>query len=263
MSEAQTEELERKTKKLDEEISRHQRAEEVLKTGRDHLEVLVKERTTELTRVNERLRCEVEQHKRTEKQLERAMKGTIQAMTLATEIRDPYTAGHQKRVAQLASAIAQEMALPEKQIEGIRLAALVHDLGKMYVPTEILSKPGRLTENEFALIKSHPQIGHEILKTVDFPWPIAEIVYQHQERLDGSGYPRGLSGDNILLETRIISVADVLESMSSHRPYRPALGIEQALQEISQDKGIFYDSKVVDTCIRLFQGERFSFQDEQ
>jgi HD-GYP domain-containing protein (c-di-GMP phosphodiesterase class II) len=151
------------------------------------------------------------------------------------------------------------MKLPPDKIEGIRIASLIHDIGKIGIPAEILSKPDRLSEIEYSLIKDHSQMGYDILKSIDFPWPIAQIVLQHQERLNGSGYPQGLKGDDILLEAKIIAVADVIEAMSSHRPYRPALGIDQALEEISKNKGILYDPEVVDTCLMLFKEKQFKF----
>ena len=190
--------------------------------------------------------------------LKKAMGGIIQAMALTVEIRDPYTSGHQQRVADLARSIAQEMGLSEDQADGLRMAGIVHDLGKIAVPAEILSKPTKLTNLEFSLIKTHPQISYDILKDIDFPWPIAEIILQHHERLDGSGYPQGLMGANILLEARILVVADVVEAMASHRPYRPALGIDAALEEIEKNKGVLYDPMVVDTCLRLFREKGFS-----
>jgi PAS domain S-box-containing protein len=185
--------------------------------------------------------------------LRNAFGTTIQVMVSAVESRDPYTAGHQLRVADLARAIATEMGLAQKRIEGIQMAGSIHDLGKLSVPAEILSKPTRLTNNEFSLIKEHSQKGYEILKDVESPWPLAQIVYQHHERMDGSGYPRNLKGDEILMEARIMAVADVVEAMASHRPYRPALGIEVALEEIEKNKGTFYDSVVADACLRLFR----------
>ena len=191
--------------------------------------------------------------------LRKVMEGTIQAMALTAETRDPYTAGHQRRVAKLARAIAEEMQLPEDQIEAVYMAAIVHDIGKIYVPAEILSKPGRITEIEFSMIKTHSQVGYDILKNIEFPWPIAEIVLQHHEKLDGSGYPSGLSDENILLEAKIIAVADVIEAMASHRPYRPALGIDKALEEISQNRGTVYEASIVDACLRLFK-KGFSFE---
>lgn len=257
--ENQTEELKQKAKVLEDEISRRKLMEEELKQHRNHLEALVTERAAELKMTNEQLRCEIIEHKRTEEVLRKTMKGTIQAMALAAEIRDPYTAGHQRKVSQLACAIAREMGLSGEQIEGIRLAGLVHDLGKISVPAEILSKPGELSKIEFGLIENHPQIGHDILKTVEFPWPITNIVFQHQERIDGSGYPQGLSGEDILLEAKIVAVADVVEAMSSHRPYRPALGIAKAIEEISQSKGVLYDFEVVDVCVKLLTEKGFTF----
>ncbi|MFC1895735.1 PAS domain S-box protein [Thermodesulfobacteriota bacterium] len=192
--------------------------------------------------------------------LRRALRGTIQAMAMAVESRDPYTAGHQQRVARIAGAIAQVMGLPEEQVEGIRMAGVIHDLGKIGVPAGILSKPTRLTEIEFALIKIHAQVGYDILKDIEFPWPIAEIVIQHHEKMDGSGYPHGLSGHELLVESKILTVADVVEAIASHRPYRAALGIEVALEEISGKAGIHYDAEVVDACLRLFREEGFTLE---
>ena len=192
--------------------------------------------------------------------LQRTMEATIYTISKIIETKDPYTAGHQNTVSQLAVAIAQEMKLPEDKIEGIRIAALVHDIGKINIPAEILSKPSKLNDMEFSLIKNHPKIGYDILRKIDFSWPVAKIVLQHHEKIDGSGYPQGLKGEKILLEAKIIGVADVVEAMSSHRPYRPALGIDKALEEISQNKGILYDPEVVDTCIRLFKEKGFKFE---
>jgi response regulator RpfG family c-di-GMP phosphodiesterase len=198
--------------------------------------------------------------KRSWDRLQKALAGTIEAMALTIEMRDPYTAGHQRRVGKLSCAIAKEMALPAGQLEGIQMAADIHDIGKIYIPAEILSKPGQLTDIEYSIIKTHPQVGYDILKSIEFPWPLAEIVYQHHERLNGSGYPRGLSGENILLEARIMCVADVVEAMSSHRPYRPAHGIDKALDEILKNRGLLYDARVVDICIMLFKEKNFSFE---
>ncbi len=192
------------------------------------------------------------QIEKTLKELREALGGTIEAMALTVETRDPYTAGHQRRVSNLARAIATEMGISEDQIQGIRLAGVIHDIGKISVPGEILSKPGKISKNEFGIIKEHPQVGHNILNTVDFPWPIAKIVLQHHERMDGSGYPDGISGENIILEARILAVADVVEAMASHRPYRASLGIDIALREVLKNRGSFYDPKVVDACLRLF-----------
>jgi len=162
-------------------------------------------------------------------------------------------------VAKLACAIGKELGLSEDQIEGIRVAGILHDIGKIYVPAEILSKPGRLKKTEFNLIQDHAEVGYDILKTVEFPWPVAQIVLQHHERMDGSGYPRGLSGKDFLLEAAIMGVADVVEAMASHRPYRPAFSIDKALLEILQKKGILYYPEVVDSCLRLFNEKEFSF----
>ena len=191
--------------------------------------------------------------------LEKALSGTVQALSMTIELRDPYTAGHQRRVGRLSDAIARELALPFTRIEGIRMSGDIHDIGKIYVPAEILSKPGHITAIEYSIIKNHAQAGYEILRTIDFPWPLAEIVHQHHERLDGSGYPAGLSGDKILLEAKILAVADVVEAMSSHRPYRPSFGIEAALDEVSKNRGRLYDAAIVDACLRLFREKEFSF----
>jgi HD-GYP domain-containing protein (c-di-GMP phosphodiesterase class II) len=191
--------------------------------------------------------------------LRMAMEGAIQAMAITVEIRDPYTAGHQKRVAQLACAIAQKMDLPPGRIDGIRLAASIHDIGKLCIPAEILIKPGPIPPIEFSLIETHPQVGYDILKNIDFPWPIADIVLQHHRRIDGSGYPRNLSAD-LLVESKILGVADVVEAMSSYRPYRPALGIEKALEEIEKNSGILYDPVIVSICSRLFADHAFQFE---
>ena len=193
--------------------------------------------------------------------LEQGLEGTIQAMAMTVEIRDPYTAGHQQRVAGLACAIAQEMGLSEEKVTAIRLAAAVHDIGKISVPAEILSRPGRLGEVEFKLIQAHPTVAYDILSSIDFPWPIADIVLQHHEKLDGSGYPLGLKGEGILVEARILSVADVVEAMSSHRPYRPALGVEKAIEEITENKATLYDATCVDACLKVFAVRRFEFRE--
>ncbi len=192
--------------------------------------------------------------------LRRTMSGIIEALGAAIELRDPYTAGHQRRVAELAVAIAEEMEVPADMIMGLHYASLVHDIGKLAVPAEILAKPSALTDTEFALIKFHPQQAYDILKEIDFPWPLADIVLQHHERCDGSGYPRGLKCDEIVLEARIMAVADTVEAMSSHRPYRAALGIETALAEIKEKRGKLYDPEVVDACISVFE-KGFSFSD--
>ena len=203
---------------------------------------------------------DITERKQAEEKLQKTINTTIDTMSNIIEAKDPYTFGHQHRVCQLAVPLAQEMKLPQDKIEGIRIASLIHDIGKIGLPIEILSKPTKLSDMEFDLIKGHSQIGYDILKSIEFPWPIAQIVLQHHEKVNGSGYPRGLKGDGILLEAKIICVADVVEAMSSHRPYRPALGIDKALEEISQNKGILYDPEVVDTCIRLFKEKEFKFE---
>jgi len=187
------------------------------------------------------------------KKLQTALEGTIYALAATTEMRDPYTAGHQRRVAELATAIAKEMGLPEEKIEGIHMTGLIHDIGKTSVPAEILSKPSRLGKIEMALIRGHSQVGYDILHGIDFPWPVADIVLQHHERIDGSGYPQGLKDDEIMLEARIMAVADVVEAMASHRPYRPARGVKAALIEIVGKKGKLYDPAVVDACLSVFE----------
>ena len=194
--------------------------------------------------------------KQTSDKIKTNIEGTIHAMALTVEMRDPYTAGHQRQVANLASAIAGEMGIPREQIDSIHLAGTIHDIGKMQVPTEILSKCGKLTELEFDMIKTHSQAGYDILKTIEFQWPVAEFVLQHHERMDGSGYPSGLSGNNILMEARILSVADVVDAIIPHRPYRPALGIDKALEELSNNRGIRYDSNVVDACLSIITENR-------
>jgi putative nucleotidyltransferase with HDIG domain len=184
----------------------------------------------------------------------------VQAMALTLEIRDPYTGGHQRRVAQLAVAIAEEMGLDKDRLEGLRVAGFMHDIGKIAVPAEILSKPSKLSKYEFGIVKGHAQVGYEILSRVSFPWPVAQIVLQHHETLDGSGYPQGLREADILPEAKILAVADVVEAMASHRPYRPALGIDKALEEITKNKGKRYDPEAVDACIRLFTEKGFNFE---
>ena len=192
--------------------------------------------------------------------LRKAVYVTIKAMASTVEARDPYTAGHHIRSAELAGDIAKEMGLPLDKIEGIRIAGRIHDIGKLCVPIEILVKPKELSEMEMSFVRQHSQKGYEILKDIDSPWPLSEIIYQHHERLDGSGYPRNLKGNEIIIEARILAVADVVESMASHRPYRPALGLEAALEEINRNKGKLYDSDVVDACLRLFQEKSFQFR---
>ena len=187
------------------------------------------------------------------------LQGIISSMAFMVEIRDPYTSGHQQRVAQLACAIARKMELPPDRIEGLRIAALLHDVGKIRIPVSILNRTGQLLDAEMEVIKIHPQISFEILKNIPFPWPCARIVLEHHERLDGNGYPRGLRSDEILLESKILSVADVTEAKSSFRPYRPAQGIEAALSELRQHRGTLYDCDAVDACLALYAGGMFQF----
>jgi putative nucleotidyltransferase with HDIG domain len=192
-------------------------------------------------------------------QLQLTLAGTVQALASTAEIRDPYTVGHQNRVAQLACAIARELNMPEDRVEGLRIAGALHDLGKIYIPTEILTKPGRLSNVEMALIRNHPQISAEILAKIPFPWPIAQMVLQHHERIDGSGYPHQLKGEEILLEARILAVSDVVEAMTFYRPYRPGFGIKEALWEIMQNRGVLYDLQIAELCVKLFDEARFEF----
>jgi putative nucleotidyltransferase with HDIG domain len=190
-------------------------------------------------------------------QLKATFLSTVQLATSLSEMRDPYTAGHERRVSDIAVAIATEMGLDQQRIEGIKVAGYLHDIGKISIPAEILVKPGRLTATEYALVQGHAQASYEVLKQVEFPWPVATIALQHHERMDGSGYPNGLKGDRILLESRIMAVADVVEAMASHRPYRPGLGIDKALAELERGRGTVYDADVVDTCLRLFRNQGF------
>ncbi|RLC34335.1 MAG: hypothetical protein DRH33_09440, partial [Candidatus Nealsonbacteria bacterium] len=171
-----------------------------------------------------------------------------------------YSIGHQQKVSKLATAIAQEMKLTQEKIKGTKIASLVHDIGKVNLPTEIISKPDKLIEVEFNLVKNYPRVGYDILRKVDFPWPIAEIVFQHQEKIDGSGYPRGLKGNEICIEAKILGVANVVEAMTSYKSYRPALSIDEALTEISKNKNILFDPEVVDTCLKLFKEKGFKFE---
>jgi putative two-component system response regulator len=212
---------------------------------RHHLSEMVEERTRSL--------------RESEQKLKNSLLDSISAISATVEMRDPYTAGHQRRVAQLSTAIAVELGMPEQQVEGLYLASVVHDVGKVKIPAEILSKPGKLTEVERALIQQHAQAGYDILKSVDFPWPIAQFVLQHHERMDGSGYPNGLRGEAIPLEARILALADVIEAMASHRPYRPSLGIEATLAEVSSQRGTLFDADVVDAALRLFREKNFTF----
>jgi putative nucleotidyltransferase with HDIG domain len=208
--------------------------------------------------VSERKKAEARLLK-SDRELREAFQSSIRALSSAIEMRDPYTAGHQERVTRLSVAIARNLGLDDDKVEGIRIAGMVHDIGKLSIPAEILSKPTKLSPVEYALIQSHPQSGFTILENIPFPWPIAQIVLQHHERMDGSGYPNKLAGEAILIEARIIAVADVVEAMSSHRPYRPALGSTEALDEIKRGKGVWFDAAVVDACVRVMTERGFTF----
>lgn len=197
--------------------------------------------------------------KEAEKRLQNVLWQTVESLALMVEKRDPYTSGHQRKVSELSTAIARKMNLSEETVQGIRIAGILHDIGKLMVPLEYLNKPGKLAPLEFSIIKTHPQHAYDMLKTIDFPFPVDQVVLQHHEKYDGSGYPQGLRGDEILLEARIITVADVVEAISSHRPYRPALGIRAALEEISTYSGSSYDPNVVKACLELFQTGEFHF----
>ncbi len=211
--------------------------------------------------ITERKEAERERLASAEK-LEQTLLQTIEAVAATVEARDPYTAGHQRRVAALARAIAQEMGLADDKIRGLYLAATIHDLGKVSIPAEILSKPGVLNQVEFALVKTHPQAGYDIIKDVQLPWPIAKMVLQHHERLDGSGYPQHLKDEQIQHEAKILAVADVVEAMSSNRPYRAGLGLDTALDEITKHRGVLYDTAAVDSCIKLFREKNYAFDHE-
>jgi putative nucleotidyltransferase with HDIG domain len=200
-----------------------------------------------------------EQLRKKNDQLQEIFISVVNALSLAIEMKDPYTAAHQRWVTRLACAVAGEMGLGKEQVEGIHMAGLIHDIGKMNVPTEFLIKPGLLSEIEYETIKVHPQSGYDIVKQIAFPWPVAQIILQHHERIDGSGYPQGLAGTEILLEARILAVADVAEAMASHRPYRDAHGLTLAMEEISQNRGTLYDPEAVDACLRVFQEKKFTF----
>jgi PAS domain S-box-containing protein len=191
--------------------------------------------------------------KKSYEKLHDTLNATVIALATAVEMRDPYTAGHQRRVAHLASAIAKEMGLAQAQIDGMWVMGLLHDVGKIGIPAEILSKPGKLNEYEFSLIQTHPGAGYDVVKGVSFPWPVAQAILQHHERLDGSGYPSQCSGEAIIPEARILAVADVVEAMTSHRPYRPAHTMTKALEEISEKKGILFDPVVVEACVRIIR----------
>jgi len=219
---------------------RIKKAEDKLRSEKDILEEMVQKRTEKIKRVQENMMLTI-------------------ARIIGTK--DPYIAGHHERVSQLAVAIAREMLIPEEQIEGIRVTSMVHDIGKINVPAEILSKPGKLTDIEFGLIQQHTTTGYEVLKTIDYPWPIAEIVLQHHENINGTGYPYGLKDGDILIEAQIIRVADVVEAMSSHRPYRAALGLEAAIEELLIGRGEKYNQEAVDICVKIFKEGKFKFKE--
>ena len=226
------------------ELIKKQNAE-LVELNRD-LEAKVRLKTIDLDRRAEELKASYEK-------IQMILDGTVLAMSRIVESRDPYTAGHQQQVTQIASIIAEKISLPPERVEAIRISAALHDIGKISVPSEILTKPSRLTDLERELVKTHSQNAYDILKAIDFPYPIADIILQHHERMDGSGYPQGLKGEEILLEARIVAVADVLEAMSAHRPYRPALGIEAAMEEITRHRGLLYDENVVDACLEIYR----------
>ncbi len=205
-----------------------------------------------ITYAVERKAIETERQQSAER-MKRVLLQTVKAVSLTLEMRDPYTAGHQRRVAQLALAIGERLGLPSEQLEGLHTGALIHDLGKINVPSDFLSRPGKLSDAAFGVIKSHPDVGAEIVDGIDFPWPVSDMIRQHHERLDGSGYPNGLTGDGIILEARILAVADVVEAISSHRPYRPSLGLDAALKEIQDKAGSHYDRTVVDACLAVIR----------
>lgn len=228
---------------LEKKVDQLTKSERELTVYKDKLERLVNLRTAELGEANSRL--------------SRSLLGVVDAMGKVVESRDPYTAGHQRRVASIASTVARKLGLSEDEIEGVRIAGLVHDIGKIAIPAEILTKPARLNKLEFRMVQTHPDAGYDMLQSIDFPWPIADMVRQHHERMDGSGYPRGITGDNILIGARCLAVADVVEAISSHRPYRPGLGLEEAKLELKKNRGTSYDPQVVDVCLSMMDEEGF------
>ncbi len=244
--------------------------EDRLKNANNMLEKRVIERTQELADANQELQLEIAERKRAQQELndsyhrlKKAMEETVNALISAVEIRDPYTAGHQLRVATLSREIGLAMGLNKEQLDSIRIAAILHDIGKIYIPSEILTKPASLTETEYSMIKNHPLAGYDILKTIDFELPVAKIVYQHHEKINGTGYPQGLVGNEIMLEAKIVNVADVVDAMISQRPYRRSQGIDEALAELQRNAGLLYDESIVKICIDLFNNRGFQFEEIQ
>jgi putative nucleotidyltransferase with HDIG domain/PAS domain S-box-containing protein len=243
---------------LQNELAERKMTEQALLDAQNNLEQIVDERTADLARINQNLKSEFDQRLRVENELkltlervQKTFESSVRALSSVLAKRDPYTADHQQRVSELACAIARELKLPQESIDALRFAGMLHDIGKISITAEILNKPTKLDKLEMNMIQTHPQVGFEILKQVDFLWPVADIVLQHHERLNGSGYPKGLKDKDILYEAKILSVADVVEAMSSHRPYRPAFEVAQALREIDQHKGDLFDSLIVETCIKI------------
>ncbi len=241
-------------------------AEQRVRALNVNLENLVAERTAELMRVNDHLRQEIDRRQKAQQDLQASLgayqkiiEGAVMAIAMTIEKRDPYTAGHQQRVASLCLAIGRELGLSAERLAGLHIASIIHDIGKISLPAEILSKPAQLNPFEISLIQGHAQAGYDILRSIEFPWPVAQIVLQHHERLNGSGYPRGLTADDILLEARIVGVADVVETMASHRPYRPSIGLDKALEEIEKGRGTLYDANAADACLSVIRGRRFDF----
>ncbi len=263
-------------KVVDDALSKKTRKpKETLEKQKDHFkmysEVLVQKlekKINELQEANENFEEEIEKRKKTEEALRKSLEklsnlteNAVSALAYASELRDQYTAGHQKHVMKLATSIAKKMELEKNRVSYLRLAAMVHDVGKIIVPAEILNKPGQLNSIEISFIRQHPVAGRDIFKQVDIDYPVSKIIYQHHERIDGSGYPEGIKGDEMMLEAKILAVSDVVEAMSSHRPYRPAPGIDAALEEIEKNSGTLYDPEVVNTCLQLFREEGFNFDD--
>ena len=250
------------------DVTARKQVEARLRVLNESLEKRVIEHTAKLVEVNEELMEEInnrnrleEEFKQSMKKLQKSLRGIVQTLALTVESKDSFATGHQTRVAKLARCIAEEMGLTNDRIEGLSLAAVLHDIGKASVPAEILNKPGQPSDAEYNLIKNHPRLGYDILNEIEFPYPVAQIVLQHHERVDGSGYPLGISGKDIFLEAKILGVADVIDTMSSPHPYRPAIGLDKALNEISQKRGILYDFNVVYACLVVFNEKGFKFDD--